>query len=497
MVSTPSTAAQEPQTATPGNRSDAASWRGAPVAYCLLLLTLVAAMLRISFIDSKSLWLDEAFTAHRAMLPLGELLKVIVDGRMNMSLYYMMEAGWVSAVGSSEFMLRLPSAVFGVATVPLVYVLGAELWDRRTGLMAAMLVTVNATSIQYSQTARSYTMLIAFATLASIFFVRSAKRGASSRSIAGYVVSGTFTVYSHLFGIFALPSQWLSLFIFRPNRKATIRLTVCIVAIGILSLPAFFFSISSTDWSLGWIPRTSIYSLRDLLFSYSGAFEGRATSLTVILAGFYLVGASLAVSSAPTSDRPALGYILLSIFVPVALTLIVSMVKPLFVSRYLLSGLPLFALLAAVGFQRLKPAFAIVMAICALSLTEDYSYYRAPSIQDWRGVAEFVAEHSQPGDILVVYDDATPIEYYVARYDRGKEFALRVYEGGVTPKHHTVKTPEAYLAGAEGGANRRVWFTFLAGEAWEHLLLLSHRDSRIIEQPAFDGVRLYLLEKGP
>lgn len=110
---------------------------------------------------------------------------------------------------------------------------------------------------------------------------------------------------------------------------------------------------------------------------------------------------------------------------------------------------------------------------------------------------EFVAEHSQPGDILVVYDDATPIKYYVDRYDRGKEFPLQVYEGGVSATRHTVKTPETYLAGAGGSANRRLWFTFLVGEPWEpELLFLSRRHSRVIEQPAFDGVRLYLLEKG-
>jgi mannosyltransferase len=498
MVSICSAAAETPPAATPSIRSDAVPWRGQPFAYRVILLTLAAAVLRISFIDSKSLWLDEAFTAHRVMLPLSELLKVIIHGRMNMSLYYLVVAGWASVAGSSEFMLRLPSVLFGTATVPLVYVLGAELWGRRTGLIAATLVTVNATSIQYAQTARSYTMLVMFATLASIFFIRAIKRNAAPRGLAGYLVSETFTVYAHLFGIFALPAQWISLFIFRPNRKVAIRLTACIITIGILSLPAFFFSISSPHWDLEWIPPTSIDSLRDLLFSYAGAFDGRATSLTVILTGLYLVGVSLAVYSAQTCDWPALGYLLLAILVPIAFTFAVSMFKPLFVSRYLLTGLPLFGLLAAVGFQRLKPALAIVMAVCALSLAEDYFYYRAPSIQDWRGVVEFVAVHSQPGDMLIVYDTATPIEYYVAQYSRRKEFPMQVYEGGVTRSRRTVKTPEAYLAAAGGGAHHRLWFTFLAGEPWEEqLLFLSRLRSRVIEQPAFDGVRLYLLEKGP
>ena len=113
-----------------------------------------------------------------------------------------------------------------------------------------------------------------------------------------------------------------------------------------------------------------------------------------------------------------------------------------------------------------------------------------PSIQDWRGVVEFVTAHSQPGDILVVYDDPAPIEYYVARYNRGKESPLQFYAGGVTRTQHAVKVPQAYLAGAGDGANHRVWFTFLVGEAWEHLLSMSHRHSRVTEQPDFEGCGL-------
>ncbi len=92
------------------------------------------------------------------------------------------------------------------------------------------------------------------------------------------------------------------------------------------------------------------------------------------------------------------------------------MIKPLFVSRSLRAGLPLFALLAAIGFGRLRPAFATVVVIAILlpSLVEMYAYYLAPSIQDWRGVVEYVARHSQPGDTLVVYDGGPPVEYYVS-----------------------------------------------------------------------------------
>jgi mannosyltransferase len=104
-------------------------------------------------------------TEYRVRLPLDSLLKVLTNGQMNMCLYYLLQHGWTSLTGASEFMLRLPSALFAAAAVPLVYALGTELRDRRTGLVAALLVTVNATCILYAQTARSYSMFVALCIL--------------------------------------------------------------------------------------------------------------------------------------------------------------------------------------------------------------------------------------------------------------------------------------------------------------------------------------------
>ncbi len=231
-------------------------------SYLVVLLMVVAAILRISFIDSKSLWLDESLSAHRATLSLSELWKVIFNGHMNMSVYYLMLNGWASIAGTSEFMLRLPSAIFDVATVGLIFTLGVELGDRRAGLLAALMVTVNATCIECAQTARSYAMYVALATLSSIFFIGSLKRNTESGYLASYVASAIGTVYTQLFGIFALLSQRVSLFLFRSDRKAAIRLTACITIVGLLSLPALYFSIFGHHGHQTWIPPTSLHSLK-------------------------------------------------------------------------------------------------------------------------------------------------------------------------------------------------------------------------------------------
>jgi uncharacterized membrane protein len=458
----------------------------------ILMLTLAAVILRISFLDSKSFWLDEGTTAQRVTLPLNALLRVIAGGRTNMSLYYLLLHGWTSVAGSSEFIIRLPSALFEAATVPLVYVFGTELSNRRVGLVAALLLSVNATSIRYAQTARSYSMYVMLATLAAIFFIRSVQRGSSPASLAGYVVSGTLSIYTQLFGVFAVPSQWLSVFLFPAGRKSAIRLTGCALVIGALSLPAFFFGISGHHGSLAWIPKTSLDSVVELFLSFAGAFDGQLSGLSVILAGLYIIGVVFAILWTSRPDWPSLGYLLVSLCFPICITIVISFIQPLFVTRYLLAGLPLLAVLAAIGFQRLKPPFALAIlgTIVLLSLGQDYYYYRAPSIEDWRGVVDFVAKRAQTGDTLVVWDATAPVSYYVSRSSRERMYPAKVLYARIG--RNAVLSTKELLGHTEGA---RVWVTFAAWEGLDQSVMpFILRHAQILAEPQFSGVRLFLLQ---
>jgi len=463
---------------------------------------LIAAFLRISFLGSKSLWLDEGQSAHVAMLRLHSLLEVLTHGQMNMSLYYLMLHLWISIAGSTEFILRLPSAVIDVVTVPLLYLLGAELENRQAGLLAAFLLSINATSIHYAQTARSYSMLVALVTLGSVFFIRSLKRD-SPFNPTGYVVSGSAGIYAHLFGIWALPAQWLSLFLFRPSRKVAIRLTLCMLTTATLGAPAFYFAVSGDHGNVDWIPRTNIHSVVNLFFFYCGAFafNESATVQMLLLLGLYLAGFTAAVRLSPRSDKSALGYLVLSITVPIVLTILVSLVKPIFLYRYLLPGLPAFALLAAIGFQRMRPALAIVLvlAVSLLSLGEDYAYYTAPSSQDWRSAVAFIATHSQPGDELVMFPGFYnhTIGYYVSRLDRPDMFPIMVPEASEGKVRDIID--KLLAASRQRTGTHRIWLTFPAKASTastrdQEVPQDTFRHSGVVDEPHFSGVRLLLFE---
>jgi len=182
--------------------------------FLVVMLALFAGILRFFHLASKSFWLDEGGTAHRVAMPLVPL----IASALNMYLYFVVVHGWQLVAGASEFMLRFPSAIFATAAVPLIYALGVELGVPNAGLMGALFVTVNATCIQYAQTARSYALLVLLVLLSSLLFLRSIRR-ASFGNCAAYVITGVSGVYTHLFAIFTPVSQLPSLFIFRPERR--------------------------------------------------------------------------------------------------------------------------------------------------------------------------------------------------------------------------------------------------------------------------------------
>ncbi len=502
MSSHRQTVAAEASMASSGATADGAArrsfaqWR---TEHYVVLLTLTAAILRIAFLGSKSLYFDESMAEYRGRISLSSLAYVLTHGEMNMSLYYLMLHGWVALAGTSEFMLRFPSALLAIATVPLIYVLGAELKDRRTGLLAALLLTVNATAIRYAQTARSYSLLLALGLLATIFFLRSVKRRTPA-GLIGYVVCSAASVYAHLFGVLALPSEWLSLFLFRPGRKAAVILTTAMVVAGLLAFPAFYFAITGEHGNVAWVHETSVTTVGELLLTFIGSFDGAVSILTVLLAALYLTGIALAVVRAPRSERPVLGFLVLSICVPIVLTIAVSLHKPVFVLRYLLGGLPFVALLAAMGFQRLRPAFvvAIAVAITTLGLAEDCAYYRAPAHEDWRAAIAYIAAQAQPGDRLLIVppDYSEAIEYYVARLDHPEQFPQRVLQSDYVIGANISESPEQLLAESDAGAGTRIW---VAVPFWSPFNKVSFRmllpKERVLEEPKFAGLRVLLMQR--
>jgi hypothetical protein len=130
-----------------------------PAWLTAVTLTAAALVIRLAWLGRKSFWLDEVFVLQVAARKVGAILSAQADPHP--PLYYLGMHYWL-ALGSSESVARLPSAILGAFCVGLIYLLGRLLWGDWVGRVAAIMLAVAPVHLWYSQEARMYVALCAF-----------------------------------------------------------------------------------------------------------------------------------------------------------------------------------------------------------------------------------------------------------------------------------------------------------------------------------------------
>ncbi len=168
-----------------------------PLASVLIIL-LFAAVLRFHLLDHQSLWNDEGNSLRLAQRSIPDL---IAAARLDIHPpgYYLALKAWLALTGASEFALRALSAFAGVLTAACVYALGHTLFARGAGLLAALLVSVNAFSVYYAQEARMYALLAFLAAVSMLVFVYWVTHPSWRTGFALAVLNaaGLYTQYSY------------------------------------------------------------------------------------------------------------------------------------------------------------------------------------------------------------------------------------------------------------------------------------------------------------
>jgi 4-amino-4-deoxy-L-arabinose transferase-like glycosyltransferase len=135
----------------------------------LFSILLLASFLRIYHLGFQSAWLDEIHTLKEAdpNLSLSEFHNIIMMREGIPHFYFLTIRFFAEIFGHSIYLARLVSAVAGIASVYYIFLIGKKLLDKRTGYIAALLLTVNLFHIEFSQEARSYSLVVFFILIAT------------------------------------------------------------------------------------------------------------------------------------------------------------------------------------------------------------------------------------------------------------------------------------------------------------------------------------------
>jgi len=359
-------------------------------------------------LDGKSLWLDEAVSAHYARLDLAGLWKVVSGADPNGGLYYVVLRLWTRLFGYGEIALRSLTVLLGGLAVAAMVLLGRRLFGRAAGLAAGLLLAISPFFVHYEQTVRTYALVVLLVVLSSYFFVRDLEQPSRATRV-GFVLASALAVYAHYFAAYVLLVQALTLLAVKRRAALSREWLVPAAAIAILCAPEVVFALRKGN-TPKWIRPPHLHDLIKLPSELAG---GRALLIAlVLLAGYGLLRAIA------DDRRWRAGFVAAWLVLPVALDFAVSKLgHPLFVSYYLIVVVPALLLLAAAGLVslpgRVVPAIVLVLLVAGsgVGLAD---WYKKPSQEDYRGATRYVLEHRRAGDEVIYYPGyiSMGVEYY-------------------------------------------------------------------------------------
>jgi mannosyltransferase len=383
--------------------------------WIMIGLTCLAIGFRIYRLGAQSLWFDEVLTFQDAMCPFSVIHKVILASP---PLFHYLIRLVLLVGGKNESWLRLPSALFGILTIPLIYAVTRRFSTSRIATWAGLLLTMSPFHVLYSQELRMYSLL-ALEALGALYYWELGLEEESPRIWIGFVVCTLLGLYTHNWFLFLTTSQFIGyLFVWAKGRRKDSTGWLAFLVIGLFYLPWLPFL-----WRQAHKPVFSHLSppgLPDLvttLTTLAGVhvfvgdagieFGHRISTFLLIFPvislffGYFLAG----------PDRGRIRRIFWAgCFGPLTLAFLISRaVMPMYMAdRYTLMTLPAFLILAARGLgtvvrssiDRIRGAIGIVWLMSGLLLCL-YSFQTLEKAS-WKSMAAWIVPQIQSGDAVMI-----------------------------------------------------------------------------------------------
>lgn len=140
--------------------------------WLVTLITLVGVVLRVFLLGNKGMWLDETASVWLANHSIPDMLQWVARIDPHPPLYYFLLHYWIALNGDTPNSVRLLSALFSAATIPIIYLIGKRMSGAVVGLAATVFLALSPFNIYFAQEARMYTLLMFNAALAIYALVR-------------------------------------------------------------------------------------------------------------------------------------------------------------------------------------------------------------------------------------------------------------------------------------------------------------------------------------
>jgi mannosyltransferase len=405
---TPSaTAVRVPPTAPPA----APRWSALELLPALLSLVLGTVLL----LPGRALWFDELFTAEVARLPLADLVSAVVNGEGITSYlagvppsynapYYVVLSLLTALPGvGGDTSLRVISLLATAGGLTLIARAVTRLGGRATGVLAGLVLAASPLVVEQSVEARSYGLAVLATGAAALGLARWLQE--PPRGLLLFGLAGTAMGLMHWYAVTTLAAFVVAPFLLRRRAALPVLAVGAVAVLPTLAMIAVNLTNGTGARNAEHLKTTDG---RLSLLALDTWSAGR-TSLLVVLVALMVVGAVRASGARILAAA--------WVVVPLLLLTVGELVRPLYLPRYLLTGLLGIGVLAAVGAWALPrlarlPAAALLLVLTLVATAPMLE--RGPRERGDELVA-LIAEVQQPGEPVVAADQrsAMAVDHYV------------------------------------------------------------------------------------
>jgi mannosyltransferase len=402
----------------------------------LVLAIVLGMLLRLYRLGANSFWYDEIATLSLANHSPTEILRLSSTTNFIPPLYFLVIHWVVQLFGQSELTVRLPSALAGIASIPVGWLLIKDIsGSRSTAHAASLLLAVNPLHLWYSQEGRPYALLLLFGSCA-LFGLERALRSEALQYWAMFAVCSALAFFTHTTGVLFVLIGWTWLLASPPRRHLWPALLAASLTAALLCLPSVLAvrdALATTHGTFHSLPRALTgLELPYTLFTYVGGYSfgpapreiqnfGARVALQqhpietaigtglwiAVLAGLWLKRQPSLIPFIALLALPVLGIFLLSAVSGKAYNV-----------RYTLPAVIGFIGIIAIEAHSLRPGVRLLYlgTLLGVSAWADAQWFVEARYwkEDSRGAVAWLRHNLQPGTAVAVAPDYTtePLRYY-------------------------------------------------------------------------------------
>lgn len=403
----------------------------------IALVLLIALVLRLIGID-QSFWLDEAInvTSVKA-LDFHNLIFSYSLSDFHPPLYHVVLKAWLlmwemARLPVFELTFRLPSVIFGVTTVYVVYLISRKLFTKTTALIAATLAATAPLLVYYSQEARMYSLACLLTVVSVYFFLAVLERDKLSNWV-GFIVFTTLMLYLDYLPYLMLPTYVIYLLICRKKvSKGTLKsFFPAFVLVFALLLPWLFIfpkqlrvGLSAAAVSPAWAQVVGSPQAKDLPLAFVKFTIGRISIGDDLLyaVSFLPIAIFIAVLFLFSILRTNIkrSFLYLWLLAPTIMAFILAFFVPVFSYFRLLFVVPAYCIILASGITILRHKW-LTRILLTLMITINIGaltiFILTPAFhrEDWRNATQHVVQDGGADSVVLFESDYTtaPFDYYL------------------------------------------------------------------------------------